>query len=173
MGEATAGLELWTSPAVAGKGDGESVAAAAARLSAEFSSVQDEVRGLQESLAKVGERETLDSSRVLEGGRNRDMDGGEEGGGVLFSFDAYMGERSLHFPCMRQVSADRAATARATAVAARSGVTAAASLRTTGGLTSCVGWMVVAAWSRDRHSTPPRDICDHPRRSIYSVKAST
>eukprot|EP00752_Nemacystus_decipiens_P003238 g2996.t1 len=53
MSDATAGLELWVSPATAVQGEvGESVAAAAARLSAEFSSVQDGVRALQESLAK-------------------------------------------------------------------------------------------------------------------------
>lgn len=56
MGDATAGLELWASPAAAGEGGGESVAAAAARLSAGFSSVQNGIRALQESLAKVGRR---------------------------------------------------------------------------------------------------------------------
>lgn len=56
MGDAAAGLELWAaSPA----GGGESVEAAAARLSAEFSSVQDGVGAVQESLAKVGGEETL------------------------------------------------------------------------------------------------------------------
>lgn len=55
LGDATAGLELWASPAVAGEGGGDDVIAAAARLSAEFSSVPDGVRALQESLAKVGE----------------------------------------------------------------------------------------------------------------------
>lgn len=62
MGDATQGLKLWAPPAVAGEGGGgESVAAAAARLSAEFSSVQDGVRALQESLAKVGRRDSRDS----------------------------------------------------------------------------------------------------------------
>lgn len=53
MGDAAAGLELWASPAVTGEGGGESVVAAAARLSAEFTSLQEGVRALQESLAKV------------------------------------------------------------------------------------------------------------------------
>lgn len=77
MGDATQGLKLWVPPAVAGEGGGgESVAAAAARLSAEFSSVQDGVRALQESLAKVGRRESRDSIYSSTYGENRVRGGG-------------------------------------------------------------------------------------------------
>eukprot|EP00903_Cladosiphon_okamuranus_P008327 g8010.t1 len=52
LGNANAELKLWSSPAEGGQRGGESVAAAAARLSAEFTSLRDGVRALQESLAK-------------------------------------------------------------------------------------------------------------------------
>lgn len=69
MGDATAGLELWTSPAVARGREGENVVAAAARLAEEFSSVQDGVRALQESFAKVGGGRTGRNSTPLSLGR--------------------------------------------------------------------------------------------------------
>lgn len=76
LGDATTGLELWASPAVSGKEDNENVVAAAARLTAEFASVQDGVRALQESLAKV----TKKRLEIVKG-RGRD---GERGGGRVY-----------------------------------------------------------------------------------------
>lgn len=51
---ASAGLELWRNAPAAAVGGGESIKAAAVRLLGEFEGVQDAIREVQSSLAKVG-----------------------------------------------------------------------------------------------------------------------